>query len=125
MKKLIMFLIFAMGVVFIADAQEGVPQEEQIFQQEEVFSPQKEGKFQVDEADIPQAIQETLTSADYQGMVITEAYEITGEALNEIPTITQEPKPDKLYELWMEDSTRSAILYFNENGELYDMIEKV
>lgn len=125
MKKLIMFLIFAVSVVFSADAQEGIPQEEQILQQEETFSPQEEGKFMIDEADIPQAVQETLNSADYQGMIITEAYEITGEALNEIPTITQEPKPDKLYELWVEDSTRSAILYFNEDGELYDMVEKV
>ncbi len=109
-------------------AQEVMPQEEQSMDFEEEHTMLfNQGRVAISEEEIPQAVKEAYAESKFKGMSIVEAYEITGEALNEIPVANQSTKPDKLYELVVGDgdSVQSAVLYFTEEGELYDSIEKV
>lgn len=128
MKKIIISAALVLATIWCSHAQEALPQEEQILTPQEenetaVYNP--EGRQIISESDVPSAIQDAFAKSEFHGMSIIEVYELTGEALDEIPTLRQEPKPNKLYELVVEDSSRSAILYFTEDGELYDSVEKV
>lgn len=124
MKKIIISVVMVIAAVWCTQAQEAIPQEEQIIQ-EETMAQNPEGRQMINDMDIPSAVQEGFVNSEFKGMSIVEVYELTGEALDEIPTLIQEPKPDKLYEVVVEDSSRSAILYFTEDGKLYDSIERV
>lgn len=115
----------ALATLWCAYAQEAIPQEEEITQQEETMARNSEGRQMINEMNVPSAVQEGFTNSEFHGMSIVEVYELSGEALEEIPTLSQEPKPERLYELVVEDSSRSAILYFTEEGKLYDFVEKV
>lgn len=127
MKKIIISTVLVLAGLWCTYAQEAVPQDEQITatQEEEAMTHNPEGRQMVNEVEIPSAVQEGFINSTYNEMTIVEVYELTGEALDEIPTMVQEPKPDKLYEVVVEDSSRSAILYFTEDGRLYDSIERV
>lgn len=127
MKKIIISTILILTGFWCTYAQEAVPQDGQItvVQEEETMTHNPEGRQMVNEVEIPSAVQEGFINSAYNEMTIVEVYELTGEALDEIPTMVQEPKPDKLYEVVVEDSSRSAILYFTEDGRLYDSIERV
>lgn len=129
MKKIVLSLIFSSGIVFLTHAQEGIsPEEQAMSPPEESFSPEAEeaeGKIQIETTNIPPVVLRAFASSNYQEMTIVEAYTLRGGALDEMPGLVQVPKPEMLYELLVEDSTRSALLYFTEDGELYDTIENV
>lgn len=127
MKKICISLALAIATIGIAEAQEGVPAEEQILTpQKETTTQQKEGRKRITETDLPQLVQEALQQGEFQGMSITEAYELAGEALDEIPTTTQDPKPELLYELQVVDAATGsmAIVYFTQEGILYEVVRK-
>ncbi len=126
--KRIFTLAFVLAIFWSARAQEGVPQEEpEVTPQEELPVEPQAGRKKLSEEEIPQLIMEAFYQSKYQGMTLTEAYELKGAALEDIPTTTQDPKPEVLYELQVTDTKSGsfAILYFTQEGTLYDIARKV
>lgn len=83
----------------------------------------KRQKLSLDE--IPQAVKRGLANSQYASMQVVEANILSAEEAKkmlegdrDIKVITEETM---LYELKVEEGNHSALLYFTENGELYNV----
>ncbi len=86
-----------------------------------------EGMSKITESDLPQEVKDGIEDSEYQGATIEQAYELSGDALTQVLTQNNNTtgtlatgEPEKLYQLQINtQDSKSAVLYFTEEGELY------
>lgn len=123
MKTLIFLLGILLGTSWMANAQtieEEDPQEE--YQEPEEFKSKRQ-KINLDE--IPAPVKRGFSNSEYGSMQIVEAHVLSAEEVEKLLDGTRDilipTEETMLYELTVEDGDHSAVLYFTEKGELYNV----
>ncbi|MEK6480185.1 hypothetical protein WJR50_21770 [Catalinimonas sp. 4WD22] len=118
MKLLLIVILLSCFGMSICHAQDTDPQEEQIFPQ------QADGREKVPEMDLPEQVRDAFYASEYQGMSITKAYRLTGNALDDVLNLSEGPKPNVLYELRVANENHIDIIYYTPEGIRYDAAQK-
>ena len=111
---LVLFVSFIGG----AYAQDMVLPEEVLFPENPVQP--NEDRLEIHESELPEPVVRALDEGTYEGMIITEAFVLQGDALKEAASDRIDIAPRVLYELQLWRGNDFSTVYFTEEGELYE-----
>ena len=74
----------------------------------------------IDESELPSSVVRALDEGSYEGMDITEAFVLQGDALKHAAAERTDLVPRVLYELQLWSGNQFATVYFTEQGEVYE-----
>ena len=74
----------------------------------------------IDQSELPSSIVRALDEKTYEGMAIAEAFVLQGDALKQAASERIDIVPRVLYELQLWRGDQHAVVYFTEQGEVYE-----
>ena len=120
MKTMILLLGIMLSTLWMGYAQ--TIEETNEVEEDEVVGSKRE---KIDVTALPQAVKQGFEQSEYGNMNIIEAYVLSAEEAKKILDGTRDEKiiveEPLLYELKVEKGDHSAVLYFTEKGELYNV----
>jgi hypothetical protein len=123
MKTTILLLGIMLSISWMGYAQ--TIDETNEVEEDEVVGSKRE---KIDVRALPQAVQQGFNQSEYGNMKIIEAYMLSAEEAKKILDGTRDEKivveEPLLYELKVESGDHSAVLYFTEKGELYNVTDE-
>ena len=123
MKTTILLLGIMLSISWMGYAQ--TIDETKEVEEDEVVGSKRE---KIDVRELPQAVQQGFNQSEYGNMKIIEAYVLSAEEAKKILDGTRDEKivveKPLLYELKVERGDHSAVLYFTEKGELYNVADE-
>ena len=75
---------------------------------------------EIDRSQLPSSVVRALDEGSYEGMDITEAFVLQGEALKRATADRTDLTPRVLYELQLWSGDQFSVVYFTEQGEVYE-----
>jgi hypothetical protein len=80
---------------------------------------------EIDRLQLPSTVVRALDEGTYEGMDITEVFVLQGDALKYATARRTDLIPRLLYELRLWDGKQFSVVYFTEQGELYEADRRV
>ncbi|MGB3849606.1 MAG: hypothetical protein WA958_06525 [Tunicatimonas sp.] len=80
---------------------------------------------EIDHSQLPSPVVRALDEGTYEGMDITEVFVLQGDALKYATAQRTDLIPRMLYELRLWDGEQLSVVYFTEQGEVYEADRRV
>ncbi len=75
---------------------------------------------EIDHAQLPSSVVRALDEGTYEGITITQVFVLQGAALKHATARRTDLMPRRLYELQLWNGEQLSVIYFTEQGELYE-----
>ena len=75
---------------------------------------------EIDHAQLPSSVVRALDEGSYEGITITQVFVLRGAALKHATAQRTDLIPRRLYELQLWNGEQLSVVYFTEQGELYE-----
>jgi hypothetical protein len=75
---------------------------------------------EIDHAQLPSSVVRALDEGTYEGVTITQVHVLRGAALKHATAQRTDLIPRRLYELQLWNGEQLSVVYFTEQGELYE-----
>ena len=75
---------------------------------------------EIDHAQLPSSVVRALDEGTYEGLTITQVFVLRGAALKHATAQRTDLIPRRLYELQLWNGEQFSVVYFTEQGELYE-----
>ena len=75
---------------------------------------------EIDHAQLPSSVVRALDEGTYEGITITQVFVLRGAALKHATAQRTDLIPRRLYELQLWNGEQLSVVYFTEQGELYE-----
>ena len=116
MKRL--FALFAiLSIAFASVFAQDMVLSENVTNPESVADANRQ---EIDHTQLPPSVVRALDEGSYEGMTIAEVFVLRGEALKYATARRTDLVPRRLYELQLWDGKELSVIYFTEQGELYE-----
>ena len=116
MKKVIILSTLFFGILGTTYAQDMILPEN-VVEPENISSSDRQV---IDQSELPSPVVRALDEGTYEGMTITEAFVLQGDALKQASAERTDIVPRVLYELQLWSGNQFSVVYFTEYGEVYE-----
>ncbi len=116
MKKVIILSALFLGFLGTTYAQDMILPENMV-EPESISNADRQA---IDHSELPSPVVRALDEGTYEGMAIAEAFVLQGDALKHAASERIDRVPRVLYELQLWRGDQLSVVYFTEQGEVYE-----